>query len=105
VRDNLQTLNEAAEWWSVITGPLTPESTDPAILSAAAETLPAGALDEAAWGPWTQAIAAKTGAKGKALFQPLRLALTARPHGPEMKKLLPLIGRERVLQRLKGLAA
>jgi glutamyl-tRNA synthetase len=105
VRDNLQTLNEAREWWSVITGPLTPEATDPAILSAAAETLPEGALDESAWGPWTQAIAAKTGAKGKALFQPLRLALTARPHGPEMKKLLPLIGRERVLKRLQGHAA
>jgi glutamyl-tRNA synthetase len=105
VRDNLQTLNEAREWWSVITGPLTPEATDPAILSAAAETLPAGALDESAWGPWTQAISAKTGAKGKALFQPLRLALTARPHGPEMKKLLPLIGRERALKRLQGQAA
>jgi glutamyl-tRNA synthetase len=105
VRDNLQTLNEAREWWSIITGPLTPESTDAAILSAAAETLPAGALDESAWGPWTQAIAAKTGAKGKALFQPLRLALTARPHGPEMKKLLPLIGRERALKRLQGHAA
>jgi glutamyl-tRNA synthetase len=105
VRDNLQTLNEAAEWWSVITGPLTPQASDPAILSAAAETLPSGALDEEAWGPWTKAIAAKTGAKGKALFQPLRLALTAREHGPEMKKLLPLIGRERALKRLQGQAA
>jgi glutamyl-tRNA synthetase len=105
VRDNLHTLNEARDWWTVVTGPLTPETTDAAILSAAAETLPDGALDENAWGPWTQAIAAKTGAKGKALFQPLRLALTARPHGPEMKKLLPLIGRERALKRLQGLAA
>ena len=43
-----------------------------------------------------------TGAKGKALFQPLRLALTGREHGPELKQLLPLIGRARAMARLDG---
>ncbi len=42
------------------------------------------------------------GRKGRALFHPLRLALTGREHGPELKKLLPLIGREKSLARLKG---
>ena len=51
---------------------------------------------------WTKAVAAQTGAKGRALFHPLRLALTGLEHGPELKKLLPLIGRARVLARLKG---
>jgi glutamyl-tRNA synthetase len=46
-----------------------------------------------------------TGAKGKALFRPLRLALTGREHGPELKALLPLIGRARALQRLEGKSA
>ena len=45
---------------------------------------------------------AATGAKGKALFMPLRLALTGLDHGPELAALLPLIGRERALARLSG---
>jgi glutamyl-tRNA synthetase len=40
-----------------------------------------------------------------ALFDWLRLALTARETGPEMAKLLPLIGRDRVEARLKGQTA
>ena len=34
---------------------------------------------------------------------PLRLAITGFKHGPELKKLLPVIGREKVVSRLKGL--
>jgi glutamyl-tRNA synthetase len=33
---------------------------------------------------------------------PLRLALTGRPHGPDMAALLPLIGRDEALKRLRG---
>ena len=43
-----------------------------------------------------------TGKKGKDLFMPLRLALTGLDHGPELKVLLPLIGRDRALRRLRG---
>ena len=46
-----------------------------------------------------------TGAKGRALFMPLRQALTGKDHGPEMGPLLTLIGRERALKRLAGEAA
>ena len=51
---------------------------------------------------WIEAVKAGTGRKGKALFQPLRLALTGREHGPELRHLLPLLGRERALARLRG---
>jgi glutamyl-tRNA synthetase len=47
-------------------------------------------------------VKAATGAKGKALFMPLRRALTGRDHGPELAALLPLIGRERARARLSG---
>lgn len=50
------------------------------------------------WKAWTSAL----GRKGKALFHPLRLALTARETGPEMAKLLPLIGRAKAEARLRG---
>jgi glutamyl-tRNA synthetase len=49
-------------------------------------------------------LSAATGAKGRALFHPLRLALTGRETGPELKALLPLIGRTRAQRRLQGLA-
>jgi glutamyl-tRNA synthetase len=47
----------------------------------------------------------KTGAKGKALFMPLRQALTGLDHGPELAALLPLIGRDKALRRLAGESA
>lgn len=40
---------------------------------------------------------------GKSLFQPLRAALTGELDGPEMAKLLPLIGVERARKRLTGI--
>ena len=47
------------------------------------------------WKSWTEAVKNATGVKGKALFMPLRLALTGQEHGPELASLLPLIGPER----------
>jgi len=38
------------------------------------------------------------------LFLPLRLALTGREHGPEMRGLTARIGRDRALQRLHAAA-
>jgi glutamyl-tRNA synthetase len=67
--------------------------------------LPPEPWDEGTWPAWTKAVSAQTGAKGKGLFHPLRLALTGRGDGPELKKLLPLIGRAKALARLEGKAA
>ncbi|MCP5945512.1 hypothetical protein NL376_27155, partial [Klebsiella pneumoniae] len=54
------------------------------------------------WAELTSALKAETGRKGKALFLPLRRALTGMDHGPDMAALLPLIGRERAVARLTG---
>ncbi|GJE39859.1 glutamate--tRNA ligase [Methylobacterium persicinum] len=102
VRANLGKVSEAAEWWRVVEGPVTPKLDDPALIEAAQETLPAGPFDETTWKTWTGEIRARTGAKGRALFMPLRLALTGLDHGPDLAGLLPLIGRERTLARLAG---
>jgi len=74
---------------------------DPAFLAEALALLPAE-LDAGSWAAWTQAVKEKTGAKGRALFMPLRKALTGLDHGPDMGALLPLIGRLRVVERLSG---
>ena len=105
VRDNIQLLTEARNWWQVVEGPLAPVIENAEFVEKASALLPAGSFTEATWSEWTAAITASTGAKGKALFMPLRLALTGQPHGPEMKKLLPLIGPDRARKRLAGQAA
>ena len=102
VRANLARVSEAAEWWRVVTGPITPVIPDPAFIAQAARLLPEGPLGPGTWKAWTDAVKAATGAKGKALFMPLRLALTGLEHGPDLAGLLPLIGRERAVERLKG---
>ena len=105
VRPNLTRLEDAREWWQVTHAPVAPVIEDADMLAAASGLLPAEPWDETTWGAWTAAVKDATGRKGKALFHPLRLALTARDKGPELKNLLPLIGRERALARLAGRTA
>lgn len=105
VRANLSLLPDVKDWVRVIEGPLEPVIADASFASAAAEALPKGPYDGASWSAFVDAVKAKTGAKGKALFMPLRQALTGREHGPEMAALFPLIGEERARKRLEGKAA
>ena len=102
VRGNLATLADAAHWWAVIAGDIQPVVEDAAFLAQAHACLPAEPWDMATWGAWTQTLKAQTGRKGKALFHPLRLALTGRDQGPELAALLPLIGRANALARLSA---
>ncbi|GAA0593700.1 glutamate--tRNA ligase [Caenispirillum bisanense] len=107
VRPNLARFADAYEWWRVVTGPVVPviAAEDGAVAAAALEALPPEPWDQETWGALTAAVKAATGRKGKGLFLPLRLALTGRDHGPELKALLPLIGRERAAARLSGASA
>ncbi|HTB35888.1 MAG TPA: glutamate--tRNA ligase, partial [Reyranella sp.] len=84
---------------------LTPVLEDPAFLEEAATRLPAEPWSETTWKEWTGVVSAAMQRKGRALFHPLRLALTARETGPEMAKLLPLIGRAKAAARLRGQTA
>jgi glutamyl-tRNA synthetase len=104
VHGNLNVFADAKDWWQVIEGPVAPyiQAEADTILKTAHDTLPPEPWDATTWSTWTKAVSAATGAKGKALFQPLRLALTGRDHGPELKTMLPLIGREKVIARLQG---
>jgi glutamyl-tRNA synthetase len=102
VRGNLERLGDAEVWWGIVEGPIEPASEDPAFLSQALDLLPPEPWDAGIWSIWTGLIKAKTGRKGKALFHPLRLALTGRETGPELAALLPLIGRAKAADRLAG---
>lgn len=102
VSGNLERFSDFGSWIAVIGQPLQPVIEDADYCEQAAELLPDGELDEESWKVWTDALKAATGRKGKQLFMPLRQALTGLDHGPEMKKLLPLIGSERAKARLRG---
>jgi glutamyl-tRNA synthetase len=102
VRANLSRLDDIAEWWHVAREPIQPVIEDVEFAAAAASLLPPEPWDDTTWGTWTSAVKTATGRKGKALFMPLRQALTGLDHGPELKNLLPLIGRERASARLAG---
>jgi glutamyl-tRNA synthetase len=105
VRANLVLLPDVKDWARIVDGPIEPMVTDAAFATAAAELLPKGAYDATTWSGFTNAVKEKTGAKGKALFMPLRQALTGMDHGPEMAALFPLIGEERARKRLLGQSA
>jgi glutamyl-tRNA synthetase len=102
IRGNISLLAEARLWWGIVSSEIEPIIEDPKVVAAAAETLPPEPWSEHTWSDWTAATKSATGAKGRALFHPLRMALTARESGPELKALLPLMGRKRVLARLEG---
>jgi glutamyl-tRNA synthetase len=102
VRGNLTRVDDVVQWWAVVNGPVTPAIEDRAFIEAAARALPEGAWDTTTWKTWTEAVKAATGVKGKALFMPLRLALTGREHGPELAPLMPLIGHDKARRRLNG---
>ncbi|HEX8124764.1 MAG TPA: glutamate--tRNA ligase [Allosphingosinicella sp.] len=106
LRPNLKSVAEAADWWEILHGHVEAEAAaeDRALIAAAAETLEAIDWTEAPWPQLVSALKARTGRAGKALFRPLRLALTGRESGPEMAALLPLIGRDESVARLKAAA-
>ncbi len=103
VRGNLDLLSEARGWWDVAAGTIVPPviEGEADFLRAALAALPAGPWDGGVWESWIGAVKDATGRKGKALFLPLRLALTGEEHGPELREILPLIGPERARMRLR----
>ena len=93
VRDNISTLHELKDWWA-----LCKDGADPVVAAEDAEfvgqamaLLPTAPFDLTTWSAWTTEVKASSGRKGRALFMPLRKALTGRENGPDMGALLPLL--------------
>jgi glutamyl-tRNA synthetase len=89
----------------VAEGEVAPIVEDADYLRLAASCAPEGPWDQSTWGKWTARLKETTGRKGRALFHPLRLALTGREAGPDLAHLLPLIGRSKALARLSAPSA
>jgi len=104
VRENCSLLPDVASWVETVFGEITPlvDAEDKDFVATAATLLPDGDLTGESWSQWANAVKAETGRKGRGLFMTLRKALTGQEHGPDMGALLPLIGRDRALERLEG---
>ena len=104
IRPNLKVVAEAAGWWEILHGHVETKASDEdrPLIEAAAEALEAIDWDEAPWPQLVALLKERTGRAGKALFRPLRLALTGRESGPEMAALLPLIGRDEAAARMRA---
>ena len=102
VSGNLAKFADVEAWWRVVDGEVVPviEAEDRDFILEAAKHLPPEPWDGETWKAWTAEVKAATGRKGKGLFMPLRKALTGLEHGPELARLLPLIGRRNTLDRL-----
>ncbi len=105
IRDNCEKLEDADFWHNVVFGTICEalSAEDQEFTAAAAELLPEEPYDHDSWKDFTDKVKDQTGRKGKSLFMPLRLALTGLSHGPELKYLLPLMGKERAYGRLKNI--
>jgi len=93
IRENIETRADIAGWWHLCQNGATPDIADEDIgfIREALANLPPRPFDQTTWPNWSNDMKAKTGRKGKALFMPLRKALTGAAHGPDMKRLLPLL--------------
>ncbi len=103
VRGNVTKIGEAEQWWRIISqkpdNTVALEAEDVEFVRAAFDLLPGEPWDEHSWKQWTNSVKTASDRKGKALFMPLRVALTGRTSGPELAGLLPLLGREETLAR------
>jgi len=102
IRANLELFGDVPGWWKAIIAPSSVEFTDEDIqfLKVAKNLLPEEPWDETTWAAWTGALKQETGRKGRALFMPLRRALTGLESGPELAAVLPIVGRRETLARL-----
>ena len=102
VRGNITRVEDAVQWRDIVEGEIDPVIEDAEFTNTASTMVPDAPLSDESWSAFTTAIKDATGAKGKKLFMPLRLALTGEARGPEMGPLFALIGAEKARARLKG---
>lgn len=105
VKGNLAVVDDINDWEKICHQKVNPIIEDVELTSAAAELLPPEPWSEETWNLWINEVKTQSGKKGKDLFHPIRKALTAQENGPELKILLPLMGRNKAYNRLKGIEA
>ena len=105
IQKNTEKFHDTKEWWDICYGHKSFSAENKGFLDVAIHALPPEPWDDSTFKTWIADVKAETGFKGKELFMPLRRALTGKEHGPELKDLILLMGRPKVLQRLENASA
>jgi len=100
VKNNINFFSECLEWYNIIKTDKSFYTEDKEFLKDAANLLPNEPYTIDSWDEWILEISKKTGKKGKDLFMPLRMALTGKAKGPELKFLLPLLTKNNIMKKL-----
>lgn len=101
VQGNIHYIKDVEMWWDICSRDISASVEDKDLIRTAAALLPEGEVSSDTWEVWTKRLKDSTGLSGKALFMPLRMALTGIEHGPELKSVLPLLGRQKIIHRLE----
>ncbi len=103
LKKNLTSFSDLTLWCTILEGNFTTElsAEDKAFLKEASSYLPTSGWDEDPWQVWQTCLKEKTGRRGKELLKPIRLALTGLDKGPELGKLVKLLGRDEIIKRLE----
>ncbi len=99
VKDNVNKISDASYWYDVLFKniPTNSEKIDLHFLEQMAQTLQKSANFDA----WIADLKAISGKKGRDLFHPIRIALTNLENGPELKKIVHLLGYENIKKRIQ----
>jgi len=100
-KNNIEFLKDIESWLKIIDTVIQIEKYDipDSLIKAAIENIPDEPFTYETWDNWTKSIIKKTGLKGRGLFMPLRLILTGKDKGPELKNLLPLLDKQTLLRK------
>ena len=99
IKNNIEFFHECLEWRNIIFSTTPYNFDNPKFLKEVALLLPEEPYNINTWDEWISLIKNKTGLKGKDLFMPLRKALTGKEKGPELKYLLPLLTKEKIIKK------
>jgi len=100
-QNNIEFLKDVENWYKAINIVIQIENYDipDTLIRAAIENIPDEPFTYETWDSWTKSIITKTGLKGRSLFMPLRLILTGKDKGPELKNFLPLLDKQTLLRK------
>ncbi|XWO14082.1 Glutamate--tRNA ligase 1 [Candidatus Hepatincola sp. Pdp] len=101
IKHNIKTFQDITVWYNICYGEITTSSNNKELLQVALANLPQDTWQENTWQQWLEAIKTHSNLKNKEIFKPLRMAISGMEEGPELKELILLIGKEKIITRLQ----
>jgi glutamyl-tRNA synthetase len=98
IKFNIEKFNDIQNWYNICYNEITTLSNS--LKEIMLNTIPQEDFVDTTWSKWLEAIKANTSLVGKDLFKSIRLNLSGREDGPELKHLICIIGKDLLKKRL-----